>query len=299
MPQSNVPKHLRKKKKGHAPAHQNTFAFQHNPNSTKTSKIMDLPNVHVCRRCHDKIEWRKKYRKYKSRTQPGKCNICQQKRVMAAYHTICGKCSETDKAKKLVKEHLLTNPPKQHQSTNTDHHQDNDDPDREEEENGKNMERIGEEAKEQLEVNAEPANATEEEPEASTASTRKEGRRACCVCVKEFALPDPADEPKEEDPLTSGKKLTLRQRKTLERQKEAAKKKQTTSKKKQDDNTDPANDNQRQDNPFVDSDSDGDFDPLVDSDEDEDDPFLKAVGGKLLTGEAYQKALMEKEQRQA
>merc|ERR1719253_2040966 len=88
----------KKKKKGRAPKHQNSFAFQHNPKSKKTDKILSSPNVGVCRRCHDKIEWRKKYRKYKPRTHPGKCNICFQKNVLAAYHTICTKCAGSDKA---------------------------------------------------------------------------------------------------------------------------------------------------------------------------------------------------------
>ena len=53
----------KKKKKGRAPKHQNSFGFKHNPKSKKTDKILSSPNVGVCRRCHDKIEWRKKYRK--------------------------------------------------------------------------------------------------------------------------------------------------------------------------------------------------------------------------------------------
>mmetsp|Transcript_8605 Transcript_8605/g.17902 ORF Transcript_8605/g.17902 Transcript_8605/m.17902 type:complete len:364 (-) Transcript_8605:757-1848(-) len=87
-----------KTKKGRAPKHQNTFAFRHNPKSKKTEKILSSPNVGVCRRCHDKIEWRKKYRKYKPRTQPGKCNLCSRKNVMAAYHTICTECAGSEKA---------------------------------------------------------------------------------------------------------------------------------------------------------------------------------------------------------
>ena len=53
----------KKKKKGRAPKHQNSFAFIHNPKSKKTDKILASPNVGVCKRCYDKIEWRKKYRK--------------------------------------------------------------------------------------------------------------------------------------------------------------------------------------------------------------------------------------------
>jgi len=50
-----------------APAHQNSFAFKHNKNSKKTKKIAAIPNVGVCKRCHDIIEWRKKYRKVRRR----------------------------------------------------------------------------------------------------------------------------------------------------------------------------------------------------------------------------------------
>merc|ERR1712151_1317070 len=89
---------------GKAPAHQNTFAFYHNPNSKTTKKILSSPNVGVCKRCFDKIEWRKKYRKYKPRTQPGKCNKCHKRNVKAAYHTICTGCSyTTDKDGKTIR----------------------------------------------------------------------------------------------------------------------------------------------------------------------------------------------------
>jgi hypothetical protein len=86
----------KKKKKGRSPAHQNTFAFRHNPKSKKTEKILSSPNVGVCTKCHDKIEWRKKYRKYKPLTQPAKCNVCNNRSITAAYHTICGKCAVSD-----------------------------------------------------------------------------------------------------------------------------------------------------------------------------------------------------------
>uniref|UniRef100_A0A7S1G255 Uncharacterized protein n=1 Tax=Corethron hystrix TaxID=216773 RepID=A0A7S1G255_9STRA len=81
------------KKKGRPPAHQNSFAFRHNPKSKLTEKILSSPNVGCCRRCHDKIEWRKKYRKYKPLTKPGFCNRCKRRNVKAAYHTICTQCT--------------------------------------------------------------------------------------------------------------------------------------------------------------------------------------------------------------
>lgn len=81
------------KKKGRKPAHQNEFAFVHNANSRLTKKILAMPNEGLCRRCHDKIEWRKKYRKYKPLKQPRKCNFCHNKAVKAAYHVVCKPCA--------------------------------------------------------------------------------------------------------------------------------------------------------------------------------------------------------------
>ncbi|PRP87559.1 hypothetical protein PROFUN_04586 [Planoprotostelium fungivorum] len=97
-------------KKG-AQAHQNTFAWKHNPNSAKTAKILALPNEGLCPRCTEQIEWRKRYRKYKPLTTLGRCCNCNQKNIKRAYHIlctqcardlkVCAKCKET---KKLVKE---------------------------------------------------------------------------------------------------------------------------------------------------------------------------------------------------
>lgn len=42
----------------------------------------------------DKIEWRKKYRKYKPLKQPAVCTCCHQKTVKAAYHKACRPCAE-------------------------------------------------------------------------------------------------------------------------------------------------------------------------------------------------------------
>ena len=93
-----------KRKKGHAPAHQNTFAYRHNPKSKLTAKILASPNEGLCKRCHDKIEWRKQFRKYKPLTQPATCNLCKRRNVTAAYHTICGSCAKGDVAwEKMMK----------------------------------------------------------------------------------------------------------------------------------------------------------------------------------------------------
>jgi hypothetical protein len=90
--------------KKQAPAHQNSFAFYHNPKSKKTAKILASPIVGLCDRCHEKIEWRKKYRKYKPRTVPGRCENCQQKTVTRAYHVYCDACAKESKKCAMCRE---------------------------------------------------------------------------------------------------------------------------------------------------------------------------------------------------
>jgi len=192
----------KKKKKGHAPAHQNKFAFTHNPNSRKTKCILSLPNVGVCRRCHDKLEWRKKYRKYKPRTQPGSCNKCHRKNVVAAYHTVCKDC----------------------------------------------------------------AWKTEE-------GTR---RRVCAICVKEHVLAKVAEEELDSDEerlLISKGKLTLRERKAIERR--MLRKREVKK-----DDKDHVMEKLENDNGF-----DND-DMLVEECKERHDPLVEAVGGisKILVG---------------
>lgn len=73
-------------------AHQNTFSFKHNKNSSTTRKILQIPNHGLCDRCHEKIEWRKKFRKYKPIRDARKCQSCHKKQVVFAYHVICQEC---------------------------------------------------------------------------------------------------------------------------------------------------------------------------------------------------------------
>merc|ERR1712232_1225726 len=62
----------------------------------------------------------KKYRKYKPRTQPGKCNVCGQKNIMAAYHTICTKCAGSEKEIMAMLERYLGSD-RQHDESNPAH----------------------------------------------------------------------------------------------------------------------------------------------------------------------------------
>jgi hypothetical protein len=278
------------KKKGHAPAHQNKFAWTHNPKSKKTQKILESPNIHVCRRCHDKIEWRKQYRKYKPRTQPGKCNGCEKRNVLFAYHTICETCTtNSTKAKEIINGGMQ-----------------------------QGIQDVHEEVEDKVE---QPEEQTQQRLKLPMGvSTGK--LRACAICVKELALPDPDDE-EDEDMLDSLGRLRLRERKTLERQL-AAREAEKASKKKNKIHDDEDDDDEESDGDEPgtipeenDHDGEGEEDNDDASDdgrEDEDDenggngkcsddeldPFLQAVGraDQLLTGEAYQKKLLERLQTQ-
>lgn len=98
-------------KKGKKPAHQNTFAFKHNKNSKLTKKIAEEPLDVLCRRCIAKLKWRRKFRKFKLRTVPGRCNLCQEKSVFKGYRTVCDPCAlARGMCAKCVKEPICVDP---------------------------------------------------------------------------------------------------------------------------------------------------------------------------------------------
>jgi Uncharacterized conserved protein (DUF2039) len=210
----------KKKKKGRAPAHQNTFAFRHNPKSKKTAKILSSPVHNCCRRCREKIVWRKQYRKYKPLTQPATCNQCHRKNITAAYHTICKNCSTDSVAFRRVQEEYPT------------------------------------------------------------------ARRACEVCAK---LPvdhiDNDDDTDSVDEAIDLGRLKLREVKTLERQRQ-----RKEMGEKGEELEDSGSDEEEAVPVFEDlpHHSEDVVDSAEEDDEDDEDPFLAAIGGKILTGKAYQ-----------
>jgi hypothetical protein len=284
MPQGTNANKGGNKTKGRAPAHQNVFAFVHNPKSKKTEKILNAPNVHVCRRCFDKIEWRKKYRKYKPRTQPGKCNLCQKRNVLAAYHTICTACTTSDKARKSI---TTQQQQQQQQATNDVIDQSNEPNEKsssnENDEVGEVAQAIGE-LTVSVDDNAIPC------------------QRVCAMCVKEAALPDEDEGSDTIDDLLAreNRRLKLRERISLERkllreEEEAKQAAKEARRRESDAQADDEEQNHADAVPLDDVLSDDDVQDV----RDEEDPFLQAVGGesKLLTGEAYQKMLLERERQ--
>jgi hypothetical protein len=300
MPQASInPNSKPKKKKGHKPAHQNTFAFKHNPKSKLTAQILSSPNIGVCQRCHDKIEWRKKYRKYKPLTQPSTCNLCSKRNVLAAYHTICCECSLSSRALEKVQSELMELSIEK----------------KEEKEN----------ASEVLEENIAKESIIDDSQDNSVVGTIVETSnhfmknainhdQACSACVKDFALADDDQGTSKKDKAVNeqisekekelGRPLKLREQKAIERKvqklidQEKAKRREERRR---------ANGFSREDDEVVapeeDEYSSGQDDEISDDSESidqvevEEDPFLLAVGGKdkLLTGEAYQRMLLEKE----
>ena len=277
-----------KKKKGHSPAHQNTFAYRHNPKSKLTAKILASPNEGLCRRCHDKIEWRKQYRKYKPLTQPATCNICKRRNIAAAYHTICNSCAKGDVAwEKMVK--FINENENINQSEKND-------------ENGEQEEQ-------------------EDNHNNKYQSREKRCSAVCAMCCKQPAMEDSnsnldIDNQIEQQIAVMEQKLNrplkLRETKAIERKvirahekekerlkEERRRAREEEEQQQQDEEEEAEGDNENgtngDDNGYLGrvEEEDG---YNEDENDDDFDPFLQAIGGqdKLVTGEAYQRMILEK-----
>ncbi|KAI9136496.1 hypothetical protein BKA69DRAFT_1103798 [Paraphysoderma sedebokerense] len=95
--------------------YKNVTAYKHNRNSKLTKKILALPVQGLCHRCYEVIEWRKRFRKYKSLTTPKKCVGCEQKTVKDAYHVLCNPCAtkknvcaKCQQSAEIVEENVMT-----------------------------------------------------------------------------------------------------------------------------------------------------------------------------------------------
>lgn len=292
----------RKKKKGRKPAHQNTFAFRHNPKSKLTDKILASPNEGVCKKCYDKIEWRKQYRKYKPLSQPARCNLCKKRNIKAAYHTICNGCATSET---VIKKMLMGRMEERRAAE-----------ERREaavEDKDENVEETNELGHDEVEDSDNPAAAEEE----------TKCRRVCAICCKARAMKVESDgtqaereieRMKAEMEVKLGRPLKLREstgierkvHRGIEKKKQAAKEERRRLREegmRKDANDQDGGDGEQQ------AEDDANVEEEVPdttvekesetNDDEEEDPFLKAVGGqdKLLTGEAYQKMMLEREKQ--
>ncbi|KAG7243907.1 hypothetical protein INR49_006062 [Caranx melampygus] len=75
--------------------HQNTTAYKNDKYGATTQVKKAKSKIHdgLCQHCKDVLEWKVKYNKYKSLTQPRKCVKCSQKTVKDAYHIVCKPCA--------------------------------------------------------------------------------------------------------------------------------------------------------------------------------------------------------------
>ncbi|XP_037338411.2 uncharacterized protein C9orf85 homolog [Pungitius pungitius] len=75
--------------------HQNNSAFRNDKYGATVQVKKANSKIHdgLCQHCKGVLEWKVKYKKYKTLTQPKKCVKCSQKTVKDAYHIICKPCS--------------------------------------------------------------------------------------------------------------------------------------------------------------------------------------------------------------
>ena len=271
MPQGANTAKSSSNKKSRPPAHQNTFAFKHNPKSKLTDKILNSPIEHCCRRCVDKLEWRKQYRKYKPLTQLVKCNLCTKRNIKSAYHTICEACTTSIKAKKVLIELK-----KKEAATII------------------------------FESTSEDVSDQQTGPmDIKLCLSMDLIQRVCAMCVKEVALPDEAEAPETVDDILAreSRRVSLRERRSMERKlgKETIDEKKLEKAERrrlrrleegiesggEEDDNDDEEDNTEECE-----------EKIPDESDDEEDPFLKAVGGadKLLVGDSYQQMLLSRVQ---
>lgn len=277
MPRKQQPPNQKsKKKKGHQPAHQNEFAFRHNPKSKLTEKILASPNVGVCQKCHDKIEWRKQFRKYKPLSQPSTCNLCKRRNITAAYHSICDGCAKSNIAWKKMLE-------AQDSTTNIDATSEDDT------EKCKDRKVCAVCVKEPALKDGDKNGGIDAEIEEQMQQMEEKLNRPL--------------------KLRESKAIERRVTRTHEREKERLKAERRKARDEEavarveggSTNNDTKNDEEEGQKGEVDDTSESVRESLYN--EGDDDPFLHAVGGrnKLLTGEAYQQMMLEKarsEQRQ-
>jgi hypothetical protein len=228
--------------------------------------------------------------------------------VMAAYHTICTKCAVSDAAVKAMEKHqggVGGEPETNEKPIGAD-----------------DIDSVCDAATNEEDTIEEklPGSPNEQGEPITTNKVveRKRKIKVCAMCTHEPALSKYDNMPPEASELVSqiteledvlesgvgddGHKLTLREVRTLERQVEKLRVeiKEFGKKKCDDDEDDNEDGDEEQEDDSENEDSvDDESDGAVDE-RDEEDPFLKAVGGKekLLVGDAYQQMLLAKAEAQ-
>lgn len=241
------------------------------------------------------------YLQYKPRTQPGKCNVCNQKNILAAYHTICTKCAGSDK----VVNAMECNKRKVTDTAAADTGGDS------------SSVPISSTSTDDNNVLVEGEDATTKTSNTNRSNSRYKVR-ACEICttcpaLSKYANTSPLDMDiinqlhDLEDAieaglsLTDGHKLNLREIKSYERkvdklENELKNRKKDRDEKKNDNDDDDDGEGEEEENEEQEETNheESDEEDLAVEENVTDDPFLLATGGKALVGEEYQKMLLSK-----
>ncbi|XP_065191481.1 uncharacterized protein C9orf85 homolog [Sycon ciliatum] len=75
--------------------HSNAHAYKVSPyDKARRRAVEGIATDATCPRCHEKLEWKKKYDKYKPLTVLKKCVQCQNKCIKEAYRIMCRPCAD-------------------------------------------------------------------------------------------------------------------------------------------------------------------------------------------------------------
>lgn len=81
------------------PKHRNVTVFKNNlyDTSKKIKVLNSLQFDNVCVKCRAILEWKVKYKKYKTIKAAKTCCKCNEKTIKEAYHIMCEKCASVEK----------------------------------------------------------------------------------------------------------------------------------------------------------------------------------------------------------
>ena len=201
---------------------------------------------------------------------------------MAAYHTICTTCTTSDAAFKN-----LTSQQEPNGSSSALNQV-----------NGDSAVDEVTQATTNMSIDENDGTDSESLSSNSKSTSNRPCHRICAMCTKEPALPDEEEEQESVDDVIVSRRLKLRERRALERKllKEQESAKESNRKEKRGDTDE---DDNQDDDSQQDSDADDRLLDVENGESETEDDLIKAVGGKdkLLTGEAYQKMLLQQEQQ--
>nr|XP_033947644.1 uncharacterized protein C9orf85 homolog isoform X2 [Pseudochaenichthys georgianus] len=190
-----------------AQKHKNNTAFVNNKYGATVQVQKANSKIHdgLCKHCKGVLEWRVRYNKYKSLTQPKKCIKCAQRTVKDAYHILCKPCSlELDICCKCGKKEKIVIP------INSG---DNNDEEGGEEEEGEEKDEEKGEVKEEVKGEEKGEEKNEEKGEEKVVEQKKKVRVRAKKDLDDSDSDDDDDDEERED-LHSGSKSKKTQNKS-------------------------------------------------------------------------------------